>query len=271
MSDPASPLLELRGCTIRFGGLTAVSGLDLAVGERELLGLIGPNGAGKTTVFNLITGVYQPAAGDIRFAGGSLAGLRPCQIAGLGIARTFQNIRLFPSMTVFDNVRVAFHLHLLSGIAHALWRGRTFRAEEQSIESQVMEMLEIFRLGRHRATAAHSLPYGDQRRLEIVRALATRPRLLLLDEPAAGMNPSEKSELMRLIRFVQERYRIAVLLVEHDMHVVRGVCQRLVVLDYGVKLAEGAPEDVLRHPKVVAAYLGERNTPRPPPGLPADS
>ena len=251
-----SPLLQLKKVGIQFGGLKAVTDLDFQIGSHEMVGLIGPNGAGKTTVFNLVTGIYQPTSGGVFFEGKPLARQRSYQITQHGISRTFQNIRLFGSLSVFDNVRTSFNMHLQYGIIHPLVRGNRFFSEEGDIERQVMEILEIFGLASLRDTPCRSLPYGDQRRLEIVRALATRPKLLLLDEPAAGMNPTEKVELMNLIRFVYEKFNLSVLLVEHDMKVVMGICERIAVLDYGIKIAEGSPDEIRRHSKVIAAYLG---------------
>lgn len=249
--------LNLQHMTMRFGGLTAVGDLDARIEPMELVGLIGPNGAGKTTVFNVITGVYQATEGDVSFYDQTLQGLKPNEITRVGISRTFQNIRLFRGMSVFDNIRVSFAPRASNRLIGSLTRMNGFYAEEKEVAKKIDALLEFFDLRHTRDEQATSLPYGDQRRIEIVRALATEPKLLLLDEPAAGMNPTEKINLMNLIRQLRDEFKIAILLIEHDMSLVMGVCERIMVLDYGVKIAEGSPKEISANHRVIEAYLGE--------------
>ena len=250
-------MLKTNKLSIMFGGLRAVSNLNLEIKKGQLVGLIGPNGAGKTTVFNLITGVYQPTEGEVLFDGENTRGLKPFQVTQRGMARTFQNIRLFANLTVLDNVKIAYHFHVQYGVLESVFRVGRYFSEEADLDEKAIKLLGIFGLADKKDELAKNLPYGEQRRLEIARALATKPKLLLLDEPAAGMNPQETHELMELIRWIRDQFELTILLIEHDMSLVMGVCEHIYVLEYGAMIASGTPEEIKHNPRVIEAYLGE--------------
>ncbi|NLG04039.1 MAG: ABC transporter ATP-binding protein [Clostridia bacterium] len=250
-------LLEVKNLGISFGGLRAVDELNMKIEQGALVGLIGPNGAGKTTVFNMLTGVYQPTNGKITLNGETIVGKKPNEICCAGIARTFQNIRLFTKMTVLDNVKVALHHEVTYGLLNSLLHIGSYAKKEEEMTQKAMEILEVFDLHDQASYLASNLPYGKQRKLEIARALATNPKLLLLDEPAAGMNPNETAELMHTIELVRKKFNVTVLLIEHDMKLVSGICEYLYVLNFGTLLASGTPDQVLNDEKVITAYLGE--------------
>ena len=250
-------LLKVDNVSMVFGGLRAVSNLSMHIDEGELIGLIGPNGAGKTTAFNMITGVYTPTEGKVYFNGQQSSGKKSYQVTQMGMARTFQNIRLFSELSVIDNVKIAYNMHVTYNLADAIVRDGKYLSEEEFITQKALDLLKIFHLEQEAHEVAKNLPYGKQRRLEIARALATEPKLLLLDEPAAGMNPPETKELMEMIRWIRKEFNLSILLIEHDMGLVMGVCERIYVLEYGMKIAEGTPDEIKQNARVIEAYLGE--------------
>ena len=250
-------LLKVDNVSMVFGGLRAVSNLSMHIDEGELIGLIGPNGAGKTTAFNMITGVYTPTEGKVYFNGQQSSGKKSYQVTQMGMARTFQNIRLFSELSVIDNVKIAYNMHVTYNLADAIIRDGKYLSEEEFITQKALDLLKIFHLEEEAHEVAKNLPYGKQRRLEIARALATESKLLLLDEPAAGMNPQETKELMEMIRWIRKEFNLSILLIEHDMGLVMGVCERIYVLEYGMKIAEGTPEEIKQNARVIEAYLGE--------------
>jgi branched-chain amino acid transport system ATP-binding protein len=249
-------VLETRNLGISFGGLQALEDVHFSIEPGEIMGLIGPNGAGKTTVFNLLTNVYVPTTGTIELEGISIVGKKTYQITQNGIARTFQNIRLFKDASVINNVKIAMNSQMKYSVLSGIFRLPSYRKEEKEISKRAHELLQVFNLDKFAHDYAKNLPYGQQRKLEIARALATNPKILLLDEPAAGMNPTETRELMETIQLIRDKFKISILLIEHDMNFVMGICEHIVVLDYGKIIAEGTAEEVRRNPKVIAAYLG---------------
>ncbi len=257
MSEKKNPILEVHDLGIDFGGLTAVNDLNLEVYPDQIYGLIGPNGAGKTTVFNMLTKVYQPTRGTIKLDGQDMAKLNPVEANMAGVARTFQNIRLFMNMSVLDNVKTGMGNSTKYGFMDAMLRTPKFRSEEKRTTDEAMDLLKLFELDQEADTLAGNLPYGAQRRLEIARALATHPKLLLLDEPAAGMNPQETEDLMAMIRKVRDHFHIAILLIEHDMRLVMGICEQITVLNYGMLLAQGTPAEIQSNKEVIKAYIGD--------------